>query len=91
MEIEVEVTNLEEVKEALEAKADMILLDNFSEEDTREAVQLIGKQAKIEFSGGVNLSNVRTIAEMGVDRISVGQLTHSAPNFDFSLLVKEVY
>lgn len=91
MEIEVEVTNLEEVKEALEAKADIILLDNFSGEDTREAVQWIGKQAKIEFSGGVNLSNVRAIAEMGVDRISVGQLTHSAPNFDFSLLVKEVY
>ncbi len=96
MEIEVEVTNLKEVKEALEAKADIILLDNFSLEDTREAVQLIEKQviekqAKIEFSGGVNLSNVRAIAQTGVRRISVGQMTHSAPNFDFSLLVKEVY
>jgi nicotinate-nucleotide pyrophosphorylase (carboxylating) len=91
MEIEVEVTNLKEVNEALEAKADIILLDNFSLEDTREAVQWIGKQAKIEFSGGVNLSNVRAVAETGVRRISVGQMTHSAPNFDFSLLVKEVY
>lgn len=91
MEIEVEVTSLKEVKEALEAKVDIILLDNFSLEDTREAVQWIGKQAKIEFSGGVNLSNVRAIAKLGVQRISVGQLTHSAPNFDFSLLVKEVY
>lgn len=91
MEIEIEVTSLEEVKEALAAKVDIILLDNFSWKDTREAVQLIGKQAKIEFSGGVNLSNVRAIAETGVQRISVGQITHSAPNFDFSLLTKEVY
>lgn len=91
MEIEVEVTNLREVKEALEARSDIILLDNFSLADTKEAVQMIKKQAKIEFSGGVNLSNVRAIAQTGVDRISIGQLTHSAPNFDFSLLVRSVY
>lgn len=94
--IEAEVTNLREVKEAVDAKADIILLDNFSLADTKEAVQMIKSVtpakagAKVEFSGGVNLSNVRAIAETGVDRISIGQLTHSAPNFDFSLLVRKV-
>lgn len=90
IEIEAEVTNLQEVKEVLDAKADIILLDNFLLADTKEAVQMIKKHASVEFSGGVNLSNVRAIAETGVDRISIGQLTHSAPNFDFSLLVRKV-
>ena len=86
MTVEVEVKNFKEVKEALEAKADIILLDNFSVSDVKEALALIGKRALTEVSGGIHLQNVRRYAETGVNRISIGALTHSAPNFDFSLL-----
>ncbi|MBI2646139.1 MAG: carboxylating nicotinate-nucleotide diphosphorylase [Deltaproteobacteria bacterium] len=86
MTVEVEVKNLKEVKEALEAKADIILLDNFSVSDVKEALALIGKRALTEVSGGIHLQNVRRYAQTGVNRISIGALTHSAPNFDFSLL-----
>ena len=86
MTVEVEVKNFKEVKEALEAKADIILLDNFLISDVKEALALIGKRALTEVSGGIHLQNVRRYAETGVNRISIGALTHSAPNFDFSLL-----
>ncbi len=86
MTVEVEVKNLKEVKEALEARADIILLDNFSVGEVKEALALIGKRALTEVSGGIHLQNVRRYAETGVNRISIGALTHSAPNFDFSLL-----
>jgi nicotinate-nucleotide pyrophosphorylase (carboxylating) len=83
--IEVEVESLEQVKEALEAKVDIIMFDNMSVEEMRKAVELIGKQAIIEASGGVSLETVRTIAETGVDIISVGAITHSVKALDISL------
>ena len=83
--IEVETENLEMVKEALEAKADIIMLDNMSLDLAKEAVKLINKRALIEFSGNVELNNIKEIAEIGVDYISVGALTHSAKILDFSM------
>jgi nicotinate-nucleotide pyrophosphorylase (carboxylating) len=83
--IEVETENLEMVKEALEAKADIIMLDNMSLEMAKEAVRLINKKALIEFSGNVELSNIKKIAELGVDYISVGALTHSVKVLDLSM------
>lgn len=83
--IEVETENLEMVKEALEVKVDIIMLDNMNIELAKEAVKLINKKALIEFSGNVELSNIRKIAEIGVDYISVGALTHSAKILDLSM------
>lgn len=83
--IEVETENIEMVKEALEAKADIIMLDNMSLKMAKEAVELINKRALIEFSGNVELGNIKEIAEIGVDYISVGALTHSAKILDFSM------
>lgn len=87
--IEVEVETLAQVKEALEAKADIIMLDNMSLEEMKEAVKLINGQALVEASGGVNLDNVRQIAETGVDIISVGALTHSVHNLDISMDIEQ--
>ena len=83
--IEVETENLEMVKEALEAKVDIIMLDNMNLDLAKEAVKLINKRALTEFSGNVELSNIKEIAEIGVDYISVGALTHSAKILDFSM------
>ena len=83
--IEVETENLEMVKEAIDAKADIIMLDNMSLDVAKEAVELINKRALTEFSGNVELSNIKEIAEIGVDYISVGALTHSAKILDFSM------
>lgn len=83
--IEVETESLEMVKEALEAEADIIMLDNMSLELAKESVELINKRTLIEFSGNVELSNIKKIAEIGVDYISVGALTHSAKILDFSM------
>ncbi|NRT89573.1 carboxylating nicotinate-nucleotide diphosphorylase [Clostridium beijerinckii] len=83
--IEVETENLEMVHEALLAGADIIMLDNMGLEIAKEAVEIIGKRALIEFSGNVELNNIKEIAEIGVDYISVGALTHSAKILDFSL------
>lgn len=83
--IEVETENLEMVKEALEAKADIIMLDNMTLDLAKEAVELINKRALTEFSGNVELNNIKKIAEIGVDYISVGALTHSAKILDFSM------
>jgi nicotinate-nucleotide pyrophosphorylase (carboxylating) len=85
LRIEVEVTTLDEVSEAVAAGADVILLDNMDAERMRRAVKIVGGRALIEASGGVNLWSVRGIAETGVDLISVGALTHSAPALDISL------
>jgi nicotinate-nucleotide pyrophosphorylase (carboxylating) len=85
MKIEVECKTLEEVKEALAVRADILLLDNMTLEMLREAVKMINGVAIAEVSGGVNLQTVRAIAETGVDIISVGALTHSAPALDISL------
>jgi len=83
--IEVETENLEMVKEALDAKADIIMLDNMNLDLAKEAVQLINKRALTEFSGNVELNNIKEIAELGVDYISVGALTHSAKILDLSM------
>lgn len=88
LKIEIETESLAEVKEALSAGADIIMLDNMDLETMKEAVILIAGRALVEASGGVNLSSVKAIAETGVDIISVGALTHSAPSMDISLLLE---
>lgn len=85
LRIEVEAESLDEVREALAAGADIIMLDNMPVERMREAVSLIAHRAKAEASGNVRLDNVRAIAETGVDFISVGALTHSVRALDISL------
>lgn len=84
--VEVEVRNQVEVAEALDAGADILLLDNMSTEDLRAAVEMIDGRAITEASGGVNLETVRDIAETGVRLISVGALTHSYRAVDISML-----
>lgn len=83
--IQVECDTLAQVRSALDAGADWVLLDNMSNEQLREAVELCKGRAITEASGGVSLDTVRGIAETGVDRISVGALTHSAPALDLAL------
>ncbi len=83
--IEVETENLEMVKEAVEAKADIIMLDNMDLDMAKEAIKMIQNNATIEFSGNVKLENIKSIAEIGVDFISVGALTHSVKNLDLSM------
>jgi nicotinate-nucleotide pyrophosphorylase (carboxylating) len=83
--IEVECDRIEQVDAAVRAEADIILLDNMSNDDMRRCVELVQGRAILEASGGVNLSTVRGIAETGVDWISVGALTHSAPALDLGL------
>lgn len=83
--VEVEADTPEQVQQALEAGADIILLDNMSLEELRTAVHWVAGQAKTEASGGVTLAGVRSIAETGVDFISVGALTHSARAVDIAL------
>jgi nicotinate-nucleotide pyrophosphorylase (carboxylating) len=85
LKIEVETTNLAEIQEALEAGADIIMLDNMSCEEMRQAVALIAGRAKVEASGNMGSRNVREVAETGVDLISVGALTHSVEALDISL------
>jgi nicotinate-nucleotide pyrophosphorylase (carboxylating) len=85
LRVEVEVTTLEEVREALEAGADIILLDNMSLEEMRQAVALVGGKALLEASGGITLETVRAVAETGVDLISSGAITHSAKALDISM------
>ena len=86
--IEVEAETLEDVREALDAGADIVLLDNMTQAQLREAVELTDGRAKLEASGGVNLDTVRAIAGTGVDFVSVGALTHSAPALDVSMEVR---
>jgi nicotinate-nucleotide pyrophosphorylase (carboxylating) len=83
--VEVEADTLEQVAQAVAAGADMILLDNMSPRQLRAAVQLVAGRARTEASGGVTLRTVRQIAQAGVDFISVGALTHSAPAVDIGL------
>ena len=85
LKIEVETRNMDEVKEALEANVDFIMLDNFDLETMKEAVLYINGQTKTEASGGITKDSVRAIAETGVDFISSGAIIHSARNFDLSL------
>ncbi len=83
--IEVECDTLEQVREAVEVGADAILLDNMGIDELRAAVAVVDGRARLEASGGVTLDTVRAIAETGVNEISVGALTHSAPALDVSL------
>jgi nicotinate-nucleotide pyrophosphorylase (carboxylating) len=85
--VEIECSSIEEVREALDAGAPRILLDNMTNDQLREAVALVAGRAELEASGGVTLETVRGIAETGVDFISVGALTHSAPALDVSLIL----
>lgn len=89
--IEVETTTLEEVDEALESGADIIMLDNMSVEMMRKAVQRVDNRAGTEASGNVTLENVREVAGTGVNFISVGALTHSVRAFDISQRIKEIF
>jgi nicotinate-nucleotide pyrophosphorylase (carboxylating) len=88
LRIEVETCSLDEVREALAAKADIIMLDNMPIDVVREAVKLIAGRALVEASGNVTLETVRRIAETGVDFVSSGSLTHSAPAADISMKIK---
>lgn len=83
--IEVEVENLDMVKEAVEAGADIIMLDNMTPDEMAEAIHIINGRAETECSGNITKENIRTIAKLGVDYVSSGALTHSAPILDVSL------
>lgn len=83
--IEVEVETLDQVKEAIDAKADIIMLDNMDNETTKKAVDLINGTALVEASGNMTLKRIRSVAETGVDYISVGALTHSVKALDISM------
>lgn len=85
--MEVEVRNFDELKEALQFPVDIILLDNFSPAQIKEALIFKNGKVKFEASGGIHLDNVRHYAETGVDFISIGALTHSAPAVDLSLVI----
>ncbi len=86
--IQIEVENLNELQQALQAGAESILLDNFSTAQMREAVQITAGRAVLEASGGVNRETVRAIAETGVDRISIGSLTKDVRAIDYSMRVQ---
>ena len=85
LRVEIEVETVEEAVEALEASADVILLDNMSPEEMRRVVSISNGRSLLEASGGVTLDTVRAVAETGVDLISVGALTHSVRALDISL------
>lgn len=88
IKIEVETTNLEEVQEAIDNHADIIMLDNMDNETMVRAVKLINRRAKVEASGNMNLERVREVAATGVDYISIGALTHSVTALDISQKIK---
>ncbi len=85
LKMEVEAQSLDEVQQARDAGADVIMLDNMDVEQVSEAVSIVRGRCELEVSGGITLETVRSLAECGVDYISVGALTHSAPALDFSL------
>lgn len=89
--LEVEVRSLDDLREALRYAPDAVLLDNFALDEVRVAVRIPRGSCLLEVSGGVTLETVRAIAETGVERISVGALTHSPAAFDFSLLIDQVH
>jgi nicotinate-nucleotide pyrophosphorylase (carboxylating) len=88
IKIEVEVTNMEEVKEAVEAGAEIIMLDNMDAEQIRTAVAFIDKRAVVEVSGGITKTNLKQMIDTGVDIISIGALTHGAGSVDISMKIK---
>ncbi|MFA6076294.1 MAG: carboxylating nicotinate-nucleotide diphosphorylase [Negativicutes bacterium] len=86
--IEVETRNLDEVRQAVEAHADWIMLDNMDNETMRQAVKIINGRAKVEASGNMTIERIAGVSATGVDFISIGSLTHSVEAFDFSLRIK---
>lgn len=88
VKIEVETADLDQVNEAIDAGADIIMLDNMDIPMIKEAVSVIAGRALVEVSGNVTLNSVRTLADTGVDIISAGALTHSAPNVDLSMRIE---
>ncbi|AEY68198.1 carboxylating nicotinate-nucleotide diphosphorylase [Clostridium sp. BNL1100] len=88
VKIEVEVESMEEVREALECKADIIMLDNMSNEQMTEAVKFIDKRALVEASGNISEETIYNVALTGVDIISIGKLTHSANSVDISMNIE---
>ncbi len=90
LEVEVEAQSLDEVRQAVEAGADIIMLDNLDDAVMREAVAVIAGRARIEISGGVTLDRMHALALLGADYVSIGGLTHSAPAVDISLDVEDV-
>jgi nicotinate-nucleotide pyrophosphorylase (carboxylating) len=90
MKIEVEAASMDQVRECLSNTVDIIMLDNMDPAMMREAVKLVGGRARLEASGGITLDNVREVAETGVDYISIGALTHSAPAIDISMRLKNI-
>lgn len=89
VKIEVETRSLDEVKEAVSAGADIIMLDNMSLEQMKEAVAIIDGKALTEASGNITLDNIRTVAQSGVNIISMGAITHSVKAFDISMKIKK--
>jgi len=85
IKIEVETRNLKEVQEAIDAKADIIMLDNMTVDEIKKAVQLIQNRSKIEISGGVTKENIKELASLGADFISSGALTHAAKSVDINM------
>ena len=85
MQIEVEASTLEEVKDAIAAKSDIIMLDNMTIEDTIKAVEIIGEKAKIEVSGSISLEKLDTLSKLDINFISIGSLTHSPKASDISM------
>jgi nicotinate-nucleotide pyrophosphorylase (carboxylating) len=85
LEIEIEVDNFEQLTEAVSCRPDLILLDNFSPADCKKAVDLVGGKIKLEASGGINLENILSYANSGVDYLAIGAITHSAPTLDIGL------
>lgn len=85
LKVEVEVSNLEELKQALKAGADAVLLDNMTDDMIKKAVDITGGKIPVEVSGGITLERIKTLSKIGVDYISVGALTHSARAMDISL------
>jgi nicotinate-nucleotide pyrophosphorylase (carboxylating) len=88
IEIEVEVDSLDQLKEILVNKPDLVLLDNMSVDECRQAVALVAGRCKLEASGGLSLDNAKAYAQTGVDYLSIGALTHSAPVLDIGLDLK---
>ena len=88
LEVEVEADTLDEVRQALDAGADIILLDNMNDERMRKAVKLVAGAARLEASGGITLERIAAVAATGVDYISVGALTHSVPAIDIGMEIR---
>jgi nicotinate-nucleotide pyrophosphorylase (carboxylating) len=85
--VEVEIDSLEELEDAIQAGADGILLDNMTPEQVRECVRRAAGRVRLEVSGGIDASNIRAYAEAGVDYVSVGAVTHSAPAVDINFRI----